>query len=453
MRRETASVAFPLILSGAPPGSRYNHTSLWSSFVAYNLVWTMPIASRSDHAAPAASKLPPRARDDSLFRRFPIIPMMRKAARRRLPHFAFEYLDGGAGEDAGIARNWRAFDAVEIFPRYGVSTTLPSVGTELFGRLYAGPVGVAPMGSPSVGFPGADRALAAAAQTARLPYTLSAVGGMTIEEAAELAPDVFWFQIPRLSRDGHKLGLDLVARAEGAGTHALILTMDTPTRTTRPREVQSGVTTPFRVDLRMMLGILASPSWFWAMRRHGVPRFASFRKYAPNAGISEMAEFVRSQTTGAFSWDEIAMFRDRWKRALLVKGIMHPRDAERAIGIGCDGIVVSTHGGRQVDALPPPIDALPAIVREVGGRATVLMDSGVRSGSDVVRAIALGADAALIGKGFMWSLGALGTRGPLHAMDLLLDETRSALGQIGALTLAEARTTEIRHPGEHRFTR
>ena len=157
----------------------------------------------------------------------------------------------------------------------------------------------------------------------------------------------------------------------------------------------------------------------------------------PNADLTEMTEFVRKQTSGAFTWDEVAMYRDRWKRPLLLKGIMHPRDAERAIALGCDGIVVSIHGGRQVDALPTPIDALPAIVKQVAGRATVLMDSGVRSGSDVVRAVALGADAAFVGKGFMWSLGALGERGPLHAMDLLIEETRAALGQIGARTVHE----------------
>ena len=230
----------------------------------------MTTATRTDTAIqPAISNQPLRKRDDALFRRFPNLPMMRVAARRRLPRFAFEYLDGGAGEDAGIARNWRALDAVEIFPRYGISTALPAVEIELFGRRYAGPIGVAPMGSPSVGFPGADRALAAAAQMARLPYTLSAVGGMTIEEAGDIASDVLWFQLPRLARDGHRLGFDLVARAEAAGTHVLILTMDTPTRTTRPREVQSGVTTPFRVDLPMVLSILSSPSWFAAMRGTG----------------------------------------------------------------------------------------------------------------------------------------------------------------------------------------
>lgn len=386
-------------------------------------------------------------RDPELFRRFPTLPMMRNAARQRLPRFAFEYLDGGAAEGGGIDRNWCALDAVEVMPRSGVSTALPPVDTQLFGRAYAGPVGVAPMGSPSIAFPGADRMLAIAAQAARLPYTLSAVGGMTIEEAGEVAPDVFWFQLPRLSPDNHRIGLDMASRAEAAGAHALVLTMDTPVRTTRPREVQSGVTTPFRVDLRMMFEILGAPSWAWAMRRHGVPRFASFRKYAPNAGLAEMAEFVGKQTPGAFSWDEVALFRDRWKGPLLAKGILHPHDAERAIAIGCDGIVVSNHGGRQVDALVPSVDALPEIVRAVGGRATVLMDSGVRSGSDVLRAVALGADAVLVGKAFLWSIGALGARGPLHAMELLLDETRAALGQVGAMTLAAAREVEVRHAG------
>jgi L-lactate dehydrogenase (cytochrome) len=164
-----------------------------------------------------------------------------------------------------------------------------------------------------------------------------------------------------------------------------------------------------------------------------------------------MAEFVGRQTPGAFDWDEVALFRDRWKGPLLVKGILHPGDAERALAIGCDGIVVSNHGGRQVDALPPPVDVLPAIVRAVNGRATVLMDSGVRSGTDIVRAVALGADAVLMGKCFLWSIGAIGERGPGHAMDLLLGEARASLGQVGALTLGEARAAEVRHPGVYGF--
>jgi hypothetical protein len=210
-------------------------------------------------AAPPNAPIPSRVRNTKLYRRFPTIATMRKAARKKLPYFAFAYLDGGAGEDTGIARNWRALDAVELMPRYGVTTELPPIETELFGRRYAGPFGVSPMGSPSLGFPGADRHLAAAAQIARLPYTLSAVGGMTIEDAGTIAPDVLWFQLPRLPREQHKLGLDMVRRAEEAGAHVLMLTMDTPIRTTRPREVQSGITSPFKPDLWMMASILASP--------------------------------------------------------------------------------------------------------------------------------------------------------------------------------------------------
>jgi L-lactate dehydrogenase (cytochrome) len=290
--------------------------------------------------------IPPRGRNTELYRRFPTIPTMRKAAHKTLPYFAFAYLDGGAGEDTGITRNWRALDAVELMPRYGVTTELPPIETELFGRRYAGPLGVSPMGSPSLGFPGADRHLAASAQFAHVPYTLSAVGGMTIEDAGTIAPDVLWFQLPRLPRENHKLGFDMVRRAEAAGAHVLMLTMDTPIRTTRPREVQSGITSPFKPDLWMMTSILASPRWLVAMRRYGVPRLASFKRYAPNANVMEMAEFVRKESFGAFTWDEVAMYRDRWKRPLLVKGLMHPHDAECAIAIGCDGIVVSNHGGR-----------------------------------------------------------------------------------------------------------
>ena len=196
-----------------------------------------------------------------LHRRFPSIAYLRRRARRRLPSFAFEYLDGGAGADGGIARNWRALDAVELVPRYGITTALPPVDIELFGKRYAAPIGVAPMGGPSIVWPGADQYLAAAAQRARVPYTLGLVGGMTVERAAEIAPDVLWFQLYRCSRNEHAIGYDLVRRADAAGVHVLMLTLDVPVRTTRAREVAAGVTSPFRPDLRMACGILACPAY------------------------------------------------------------------------------------------------------------------------------------------------------------------------------------------------
>jgi (S)-mandelate dehydrogenase len=388
----------------------------------------------------------------ALHRRFPTVAYLRKQARRRLPRFAFEYCDGGAGADGGIMRNWNALDAVELVPRYGVTTTLPPVDVELFGKRYSAPIGVAPMGGPSLVFPGADQMLAAACQRANLPYTLGLVGGMTVESAAEIAPDVLWFQLYRCWRNEHAIGFDLVKRAQACGVNALVLTVDVPVRTTRSREVAVGITSPFKPDLRILAGILTSPGYLRSLLRHGQPRFGNLKPYTKDtADVNEVAAFARREMGGAFTWDEIAKYRERWKRPLVVKGILHPADAEKCVSLGVDGIVVSNHGGRQVEGLPAPIDVLPAIARAVGTRAKVMLDSGVRSGLDVARAVALGADMAFAGKAFLWGLGALGTEGPSHVIDLMIDEMRSTFGQLGALRPQEARSVAIRHPGAMQF--
>jgi (S)-mandelate dehydrogenase len=391
---------------------------------------------------------PDKARYLALHRRFPSVFHLRAHARRHVPNFAFEYMDGGAGADTGIAHNWAALDAVELMPRYGVTSGLPPTDVTLFGRHYAAPLGVAPMGGPAIAWPGADKYLATAAQRVRVPYVLSTVGGITIEEAAEMAPDVFWFQLYRFAKNDHAVGFDLVKRADAAGAHVLVLTLDVPVRTTRSREVAAGIAYPFRPDLRMIAGIASSPGYLLSLIRNGQPRFANLRPYVGgSASVNEMARFLQNETRGAFTWEEVARFRDRWRRPLVVKGVLHPQDAERAVSLGVDGILVSNHGGRQIEALPPAIDVLPAVVAAVGGRATVLMDSGIRSGVDVVRALALGAETAFAGKAFLWGLGALGEGGPGHVIALMIDEMRAALGQIGARSVAEARSVMIRHPG------
>src|SRR5271154_5709394 len=216
----------------------------------------------------------------ALYRRYPTIDYLRRGARRRLPHFAFEYSDGGSGkDDAGIRRNWAALDAVEMVPRYGVMPALPPCAVELFGRRYAAPIGIAPMGGPAIVWPGADRILARAAQRARIPYTLGMAGGATIEEIAEIAPDVFWLQLYRCAENDHAIGFDLVRRASAIDCNALILTLDVPVRTTRAREVVVGLGGAFEPDLKMMAQMARSPGWTLALWKHGIPRFSTLRHY------------------------------------------------------------------------------------------------------------------------------------------------------------------------------
>ena len=385
----------------------------------------------------------------ALARQYPTSFDLRDRARRIMPNFAFEYMDGGAGPvDLGVRRNWTSLDNVELAPRYGKVVRPPSCEATLFGREYTAPIGISPIGGPGTAFPGAETYLAKAAQKLRVPYTLGLLSGIDVEEAARIAPDVLWFQLYRFSRNDHQIGLDLTRRAAAAGVHVLVLTIDTPIRTTRPRETKSGIQNPFKTTMRLRMDALSSPRWLASLARHGMPRFTSLKPYMkPGATFEETTQFIRREQGGAFTWEEIAKYRDVWKGPLVLKGVLHPADAERAISMGIDGLFVTNHGGRQIEALPASIDVLPAIAEQVAGRATLLFDSGVRSGVDAARAIALGADAAFAGKAFLWSLGALGELGPEHFIRLLVEDLRASMGQLGCSEVSQLRSLDRKHPG------
>ncbi|HZD91375.1 MAG TPA: alpha-hydroxy acid oxidase [Pseudolabrys sp.] len=387
-----------------------------------------------------------------LHRHFPTSAYLRRAAPRNVPRFSFEYGDTGAGDDVGVNHNWAAFDSVKIVPRYGVTNALPPTEIELFGQRYAAPFGIAPMGGPSLVWPGADILFAKAAQRARVPYTLGVAGGATIEQIAEVAPDVFWLQLYRFAKNDHKIGFDLIRRAEAANVKVLALTLDVPVRTSRSRESYAGLGGIFKPTPRMIYEMMVRPKWLMALLRNGYPRFATIGPYAgKNPSTNETITFARREMGGAFNWEEVARYRERWKGPMALKGILHPADAEKAVALGIEGIWVSNHGGRQIEALMPSIDVLPAIRAAVGTRATVILDSGIRSGQDIMRALALGADVAFAGKSFLWAVGALGDDGPGYLIDLYKAELSASLGQIGALTPYGAREATIRHPGAVQF--
>lgn len=409
----------------------------------------------TDQTATRATTPPPmtwgagaRTREATLRRRFPTIEDLRRRAKKRVPSFGFDYVDGAAGSaEPGAARNRASLDGVEVVPRFGVENFTAQIEVDLFGRRYAMPMGIAPMGLPGLMWPGGEDAFARAAQNARIPFALGSSAGAPVERMAELAPDVLWFQLYRMPRDNLAINFDMVKRADACGVQVLVLTLDVPARTKRPRELRNNLVIPYRPDLKTISELLLRPRWMLALLKHGQPGFANYPRYVgENPSHGEVSGFVRSEVKGAFSWEEVKRFRDAWKRPLVVKGILHPADAEEAVKLGVDGVQVSNHGGRQLEAAPAAIDVLPAIVRAVGERATVLFDSGVRSGMDAIRAVALGAKSTLTGRPFMYGLGALGADGPGFVCDFFEEEIRAALRQCGVRTLAEASSLVIRHP-------
>jgi L-lactate dehydrogenase (cytochrome) len=392
------------------------------------------------------------ARAARLRRRFPTIDDLRERARRRVPRFAFDFVDGGANDETCIARNIAAFRAVELLPRYCIDTKGASTEVELFGARYAAPLGIAPMGSPGLMWPGVEDYLARAAQRARIPYVLATPANAAIEHIAEIAPDVFWFQLYRFPHNDHAITFDLVRRADAAGARVLVPTVDSAGKSKRPRDIRNGVAVPFPITPKTVWQVATSPAWAWSLLKHGMPRTENLVPYAgPNPTQVSTARTMQLRSGGSHTWDELARLRERWKRAFVVKGILHPQDAERAVALGADGIIVSNHGGRHFDGAPASIDMLPEIVAAVGARSTVMIDSGIRGGLDVVRALALGAKACFTGRPFMYGLAALGPVGASHVIDMFLDEIRTEFIHTGVRSVAEAAAITARHPGAWRL--
>jgi L-lactate dehydrogenase (cytochrome) len=381
-----------------------------------------------------------------LRRRFPTVESLRRRAQRRVPRFAFDFVDGAANDEACARRNMQALAAVELLPRYCIDADNIATDVELFGRRYSAPFGVAPMGSAGMMWPGAEIFLAREAQRRRVPYILATPANESIERIAEIAPDVLWFQLYRFPHDDHAITFDLVKRADAAGAHVLVPTIDSAGKSKRPRDMRNGVKVPFKIGPKTFFQVATSPFWAMALSRTGMLRTENIVPYTEGRATRDStAQTMQVRARGSHTWDELARLRDRWKRAFAVKGVLHPEDAERLVSLGADGLIVSNHGGRHFDAAPASVDMLPAIVAAVGKRATVMIDSGIRSGLDILRVLALGASAAFIGRPLLYGLGALGETGARFVMDMFADELRTELQHVGIRSVADARDIAVRH--------
>ena len=362
--------------------------------------------------------------------RHPAIEDLRRAARRRIPRFAFEYLDGGCNEDVNLGRNTSDLRKVELEPRYLAPHGTPDLGTELFGHRYSAPYGIAPIGLQGLIWPGSPEILARAANLHNLPFVLSTVSTLSIERASELTEGRAWFQLYHPAED--RVRDDLLQRAAAAGAPVLVLLCDVPSFGFRPRDIRNGLAMPPRSSLRNLLQILARPAWAWRTLRHGRPRFENLLPYMPETlDLAGLGQFMDQTFAGRLDPDKIAAIRDRWQGRIVLKGVASCEDVEQAIQLGIDGVIVSNHGGRQLDAGQSAIAALRPIVKAFAGRIPIMMDSGLRSGPDVARTLSSGAAFCFLGRTFMYSVAALGDRGGDHAAELLRVQLQQVMEQLG----------------------
>jgi len=365
----------------------------------------------------------------SLWARAASIDDLKRRAKRRIPRFAFDYLEGGCNQEIALDRNRQQLDAMVFEPRYLEDCPPPDLSVEVFGHRFDAPFGVGPVGLGGLLWPRVAEIMAAAAAKANIPFCLSTVATTSIERAAELAGDCFWFQL--YTPTDPAIRDDLLDRAAAAGCRVLLVTIDVPMAAFRPRDLRNGLAVPPRFTLRTLAQIAARPAWALAALRAGIPKFESIEPYIPkNAGVAGGSAFTRRVFTGGLNRESLARIRDRWKGALVLKGVETEREAELAVEVGADGIVVSNHGGRQLDAARSPVEILPSVCATVGQRLTVMADSGVNSGADIARMLAKGATMVLAGRAFTYGVGAFGRAGGDHSIEILHEELIHFLGQL-----------------------
>jgi len=364
---------------------------------------------------------------------------LRAAAKKRLPRGVFEFVDRGTEDEVALANNRAAFERLKLKHRALVDMSDRTMETTLFGKPWSMPLAIAPTGVAGMCWYHGELELAKAAAAAKIPFTL-ATGAMTpMEEVAEKAPGRLWMQLYVWHE--RKLSYELIERAKNAGFEALIVTVDTGANPNREYNPRNGFNLPFRLSTRATVDMMRKPRWLTTvMARYlmngGLPRYENYPAHLRHSVRTDPAAHAVMRRD-SLNWEDIKIFRKMWPGILMIKGVNRPDDAVRAVGHGCDGIIVSNHGGRNMDSAVASIDALPEIAEAVGDKATVLLDSGVRRGSDIAKALALGAKAVLIGRATLYGTAVGGQAGAAKAISVIRKELDNTMVYCGCNTVEE----------------
>tara|TARA_R110002167_G_scaffold65757_1_gene186014 strand:- start:2580 stop:3725 length:1146 start_codon:yes stop_codon:yes gene_type:complete len=360
---------------------------------------------------------------------YPSVTDLRAKAKKRVPRFAFEYLDGGCNEDVNLQRNTIDIRKVQLQPRYLRNHGSGDTTTKVLGMTFDAPFGIAPVGLQGLMWPNSPEILAKAAHRHNIPFVLSTVSTMNIERASELTEGKAWFQLYNPIDDA--IRDDIIDRAEAAGCPVLVLLCDVPTFGYRPRDIRNGLALPPNMSAKNIIQILGKPSWAFNTLKYGQPTFETLKPYTPKGlNLRQLGAFMDKTFSGKLNEEKIKPIRDRWKGKLVLKGVASEQDTQDAIRMGFDGIIVSNHGGRQLDAGESTINSLQGIVAKYSDQIEIMMDSGMRSGPDIARTIASGAKFAFMGRSFMYGVAALGNEGGDHTISMMKTQFKQVMDQL-----------------------
>jgi L-lactate dehydrogenase (cytochrome) len=364
--------------------------------------------------------------------RYPSVDDLREKARKRIPKFAFEYLDGGCNDDVNLIKNTAEIRQLELVPKYLSGKNdkdKPSLQTTLFGHTYDAPFGIAPVGLQGLMWPKATEILAKAAFDTNVPFVLSTVASASIEAVSEITQGKAWFQLYHPAENS--LRDDIIKRLDAVECPVLVLLCDVPSFGYRPRDIRNGLAMPPRMTLNNLIEIALHPTWALNTLIKGQPEFATLKPYMPKGlDMRQLGLFMNKTFNGKLTHDKIAAIRDKWKGKLVLKGVASKDDVAAAIQLGLDGVIVSNHGGRQLDAGQSAISALLDIAPEFKNKISLMFDSGLRSGPDVARAMAAGADFTFLGRSFMYGVAALGNEGGNHTIAITKTQLQQVMEQV-----------------------